>query len=50
MIYRKDVLNVVKELDSKSLTESIGNMFKRMEKHFGAAGEQVRWKYFAIDE
>jgi hypothetical protein len=40
--YRKDVMSVIKELTQKVLIESITSMFKRLEKHFGAAGERVR--------
>jgi hypothetical protein len=36
---RKDVLSVVKELDSKSLADPIGKMYKRLEKHFASSSE-----------
>ena len=40
---RKDVVSVVKELDSKSLSDPIGKMYKRLEKHFASSTEdQVR--------
>ena len=36
---RKDVVSVVKELDSKSLSEPIGKMYKRLEKHFASSSD-----------
>ena len=42
-LFRKDVVSVVKELDSKSLSDPIGKMYKRLEKHFASSTEdQVR--------
>ena len=32
-------MSVVKELDSKSLSEPIGKMYKRLEKHFASSSD-----------
>jgi hypothetical protein len=39
-VRRKDVVSVVKELDSKTLENSIGKMYQRLEKHFSSAEDQ----------
>ena len=43
-IRRKDVLNVVKELDLKTLEINIATMRKRLEKHFKSEFDVVRFE------
>jgi hypothetical protein len=45
--FRKDVLNVVKELDFKTLELSVTTMRKRLEKHFTGPDDQVCFVFVA---
>lgn len=48
-IRRKDVLNVMKELEGKSLDTIVFNLYKRIEKHFRSDFDQVRYLLYSDD-
>jgi len=41
-IRRKDITNVIKELEMKSLEQKVGTLRKRLEKHFASDFDMVR--------